>query len=119
MSYLLGLSSIHNGLKTMNYQFQPCTEFTMNERGKVRHITGEQIQDRVSKHALCDEVLSPGVKKYLIYDNGASQEGKGLTLHGGGCWYIFAGTINATEVTMATSCLWTSPNTMTTYGMMT
>lgn len=78
MSYLLGLSSIHNGLKTMNYQFQPCTEFTMNERGKVRHITGEQIQDRVSKHALCDEVLSPGVKKYLIYDNGASQEGKGI-----------------------------------------
>lgn len=50
----------------------------MNERGKVRHITGEQIQDRVSKHALCDEVLSPGVKKYLIYDNGASQEGKGI-----------------------------------------
>lgn len=50
----------------------------MNERGKVRHITGEQIPDRVSKHALCDEVLSPGVKKYLIYDNGASQEGKGI-----------------------------------------
>lgn len=48
------------------------------ERGKVRHITGEQIRDRVAKHALCDEILSPAVRKYLIYDNGASLKGKGI-----------------------------------------
>lgn len=78
MTYLLGLSTIQSGLETMNYQFKPCSEFTMKERGKTRRITGEQIDDRVSKHALCDEILSPAVKKYLIYDNGASQTGKGI-----------------------------------------
>lgn len=44
----------------------------------MRHITGEQIRDRVAKHALCDEILSPAVRKYLIYDNGASLKGKGI-----------------------------------------
>lgn len=32
----------------------------------------------LQKHALCDEILTPAVKKYLIYDNGASQVGKGI-----------------------------------------
>ena len=50
----------------------------MHERGKVRRITGEQIKDRVSKHALCDEILTPAVRKYLIYDNSASIKGKGI-----------------------------------------
>lgn len=26
----------------------------------------------------CDEIITPAVRKYLIYDNGASQEGKGI-----------------------------------------
>lgn len=48
------------------------------ERGKIRHITGEQIQDRIVKHALCDEILNPAIEKYLIFDNGASLVGKGI-----------------------------------------
>lgn len=78
MTYLLHLAEIQAELESGEVKFLPNTEFTIRERGKVRHITGEQIRDRVAKHALCDEILSPAVRKYLIYDNGASLKGKGI-----------------------------------------
>ena len=37
------------------------------------------MRDRVERHALCDEVLNPALKPYLIHNNGASQKGKGLS----------------------------------------
>lgn len=78
MNLLFELSDLQREHITEEYKFLPSTEFTLNERGKVRRITGEQIHDRVAKHALCDEVLTPTVKKYLIYDNSASIKGKGI-----------------------------------------
>jgi hypothetical protein len=78
MNYLTELSKMQKELEGKAYEFLPSTEFTINERGKTRVIRGEQIQDRVVKHSLCDEVLNPAVEKYLIYDNGASLEGKGI-----------------------------------------
>ena len=79
MNYLLELSRIQRELKEGTYQFKPSTEFIINERGKTRVIHGEQVQDRVVKHALCDEVLNPATNPYLIFDNGASQVGKGIS----------------------------------------
>lgn len=76
MNYLFELAELQKELESDSYTFQPSTEFTLHERGKVRRITGEQIKDRVSKHALCDEILTPSVRKYLIYDNSASIKGK-------------------------------------------
>lgn len=78
MNYLLELSNIQRDLEAMEYEFLPTTSFMLNERGKTRYITGEQINDRIVKHALCDEVLNPSIERYLIYDNGASLEGKGI-----------------------------------------
>lgn len=78
MTYLLELSRIQRELQEMTYEFLPSTQFVLNERGKTRVIRGEQIQDRVVKHTLCDEVLNPAVKNFLIYDNGASLVGKGI-----------------------------------------
>lgn len=78
MTYLLELSATQRMLREESYEFLPCTEFIINERGKIRPITGEQIRDRIVKHSLCDEVLTPAMTKYLIYDNGASQKGKGI-----------------------------------------
>lgn len=78
MNYLIELSNLQKELKSGDYVFQSSTEFTLNERGKQRRITGEQIKDRVSKHALCDEILTPAVRKFLIYDNGASVKGRGI-----------------------------------------
>ncbi len=78
MNYLFELADLQTELASGDYKFLPNTEFTIHERGKERLITGEQIRDRVSKHALCDEILTPAVQKYLIYDNSASQVGKGI-----------------------------------------
>lgn len=78
MTYLLELSRIQRELQEMTYEFLPSTQFVLNERGKTRVIRGEQIQDRIVKHTLCDEVLNPAVKNFLIYDNSASLVGKGI-----------------------------------------
>lgn len=78
MTYLLGLSKMQRELESMTYEFLPSQEFVLNERGKTRYISGEQIPDRIVKHALCDECLSPNIRKYLIHDNGASLKGKGI-----------------------------------------
>lgn len=78
MNYLIELAGLQKELESGDYKFQSSTEFTLHERGKERRITGEQIRDRVSKHALCDEILTPEVRKYLIYDNGASVKGRGI-----------------------------------------
>lgn len=78
MTYLLELAKIQRRLNERSYEFLPSTEFILRERGKVRAIRGEQIQDRIVKHVMCDECLMPAIEKYLIYDNGASVEGKGI-----------------------------------------
>ena len=53
-------------------------EFTLHERGKIRHIKSVHISERIVQKALCDEVLVPILCNSLIYDNGASVKGKGL-----------------------------------------
>lgn len=78
MTYLLEISRIQSDLKNKTYQFLPATNFIINERGKTRCISGEQVPDRIVKHSLCDEILTPNIRKYLIYDNGASLTGRGI-----------------------------------------
>lgn len=65
-------------LETGQYRQKPFVEFTLCERGKTRHIKSVHISDRVVQRSLCDNVLTPRVTPKLIYDNGASQAGKGL-----------------------------------------
>ena len=61
------------------YRQKPFFEFTLSERGKVRHIKSIHIADRVVQRSLCDNVLTPATEPYLIYDNGASQKYKGVS----------------------------------------
>ena len=53
-------------------------EFTLHERGKIRHIKSVHISERVVQKALCNEVLVPILSNSLIHDNGASIKGKGV-----------------------------------------
>lgn len=55
-----------------------CTHFTLCERGKVRPIDAPHITDRQIHKTLCNEILIPLYGPSMIYDNGASQKGKGL-----------------------------------------
>ena len=77
--WLYQLSCLQTELNTRTYKTLPGSEFTLCERGKIRHIHGGRIRDRVVRHALCDEVIGPCTKPYLIHNNGASQKGKGVS----------------------------------------
>ena len=73
------ITKLKQEIESREYRTSQGTEFTLNERGKVRHIHGARMRDRVVRHALCDGELSEALRPYLIHNNGASQKGKGLT----------------------------------------
>ena len=77
--WLHELSCLKHELESQTYRTLPGSEFVLNERGKIRHIHGGRMRDRVVRHALCDEIVDPCIKPYLIHNNGASQKGKGLS----------------------------------------
>lgn len=52
---------------------------TVYERGKRREIVPITMQDRVIQRVLCDFSLVPALQRTLIYDNGASLQGKGVS----------------------------------------
>lgn len=60
------------------YQPQPGYEFMLNERGRMRPICGQIVDDRVVSHALNDAVLLPAIRPHLIYDNTASLKDRGV-----------------------------------------
>ena len=78
-NWLPELCALRRELLDHTYKTLPCTEFKLNERGKIRHIHGSRMRDRVVRHALCDNILGPCLRPYLIHNNGASQKGKGLS----------------------------------------
>lgn len=55
--------------------------FILRERGKVRPIDAPHINDRQIHKVLTQKVLAPLYGPGMIYDNGASQTGKGLHFH--------------------------------------
>lgn len=54
--------------------------FDIYERGKLRHIKSVHFSERVVQKSLCRNALYPIFTRSLIYDNGASQKGKGTKL---------------------------------------
>ena len=81
MNHLLETAMLLQKLKNGEYKPTKGAKFTINERGKIRHITTNNMIDKTINHLMCDEVLSPAITPYLIYDNGASQKNKGVAFH--------------------------------------
>lgn len=79
MNFLTYIFEIKDELLNRTLTNGKPQEFTLHERGKIRPITSIPIKDRVVRHALCDEVLSPAVQKHIIYDNCASIKGRGIS----------------------------------------
>ena len=79
MNFLPNIVKSKQELRDYSYKSKPSTEFILRERGKTRPITGLQMSDRVIRHSLCDNVLTPCLLRYLIYDNGASLHNRGIT----------------------------------------
>ena len=78
INFLSELTALHHELESRTYKTSKGSEFTLRERGKIRHIHGGRIRDRVVRHSLCDNILGPALDKYTIYNNAASQKGKGI-----------------------------------------
>lgn len=52
--------------------------FKLCERGHLRLVKALSAGDMLIQHTLVDAVLVPVLRRYLIHDNGASLEGKGI-----------------------------------------
>ncbi len=79
LNYLTYIFKISDDLKNRTLVNDPTDEFSLHERGKIRPITSLTTKDRIVRHALCDEVLLPKVRNKIIYDNGASIKGRGIS----------------------------------------
>lgn len=79
LNYLSHIFKIQEDLLNRTLQNGPIAEFALHERGRVRPITSISINDRIVRHALCDEVISPKVRRHIIYDNCASIKGRGMS----------------------------------------
>ncbi|MEG1578161.1 MAG: reverse transcriptase domain-containing protein [Oscillospiraceae bacterium] len=64
---------------TGKWKFGKYVHFMLSERGKTRPIDAPHIADRQIHKALCRYALEPVFTPSMIYDNGASQRGKGLS----------------------------------------
>ena len=81
MNHLLYTAMIQRDLRNGTYRPDEGKKFLIRERGKERLITSNSMTDKTVNHIISDEVLTPALKKYLIYDNSASQKGKGVSFH--------------------------------------
>lgn len=79
MDYLQQLVRLKNELINRTYTISERREFILNERGKIRLIRSAPFRDRVVRHLICDYILEPILRKFLIYDNGSSLKGKGIS----------------------------------------
>ena len=79
MNQLLETAMLQKSIVEGTFKPNKGRKFLLNERGKLRYITSNTIQDKAIKNVLCDEVIMPSIQKYLVYDNGASQKGKGTS----------------------------------------
>jgi len=69
---------LHDEIESRTYKTSERHTFVTHERGKARLIHGGRMRDRVVRHALCDNILNPTFNRYIIFNNCASQHGKGV-----------------------------------------
>lgn len=76
---LLNSLELQEELRSGRYKVSKTTDFTLTERGKVRHIEAPAIRDRIIQKVLCQNILVPYLTKPLIYDNYASIKNRGTS----------------------------------------
>lgn len=70
---------IHDMMTSGADTFKGFYSFDVCERGKIRHIRSVHISERCIQKAICTTSLVPMLQNSFIYDNGASQKGKGTS----------------------------------------
>lgn len=79
LNYLRYIFQIKDDIYNRTLQNGPTNEFDLLERGRARPVTSYGVRDRIIRHALCDDILLPEIQKQIIYDNGASIKGRGIS----------------------------------------
>lgn len=79
MSYMRNILDLRDKMLAGEDVTMGFIEFDLVERGKKRHIKSVHFKERVAQRSLCDNALIPVLSRSLIYDNGASLEGKGIS----------------------------------------
>ena len=77
MNKLLRTAEIQRDLADRSYRPHKGFNFTIRERGKTRKITSDTMIDKTINHLICDHSLSPELDRFVLFDNMASQKGKG------------------------------------------
>lgn len=80
---MFAIENIHRIINDIRNGEPPVTKevpkIIIMERGKERIITPIAFYDRITQRVICDNILTPYLSKSLIYDNGASMKGKGVS----------------------------------------
>lgn len=71
------IAFLYNQLQERSYKSRGFIKFHISERGKTRFIQSVHISERCVQKTLNNYGLKPLIEPKLIYDNGASREGKG------------------------------------------
>lgn len=79
MNFLPYIFQLRSDLMNRTLENGSTDEFALRERGRIRPITSLPIRDRIVRHVLCDDILIPEIRKKIIYDNGASVKGRGIS----------------------------------------
>ena len=73
------LCRTHNALINGEDVRKGFITFDLTERGKLRHIQSVHFSERVPQKSLSQNALMPVLENGLIYDNGASRKGMGIS----------------------------------------
>ena len=73
------LCRTHNALINGEDVRKGFISFDLMERGKLRHIQSVHFAERVPQKSLSQNALMPVLENGLIYDNGASRSGMGIS----------------------------------------
>lgn len=80
MEQLISIENAQNELHERTWKIEDMKPFLISERGHIRKIKGNTPYDRMILHSYLDNSLEPELRPFLIYDNYASQTGKGTSL---------------------------------------
>lgn len=72
-------NSLNHKIHEGTYKQSQGTTFRMHEYGHKRIVKALSNVDLLVQHTLCDKILTPKISPLLIYDNGASIKGKGIS----------------------------------------
>lgn len=79
INLLSEVTKLQQELDSQTYKPNKGTCFVLNEQGRLRLIRALEPRDMILEHALCDNILNPLLRPYIIHDNGASIKGKGIS----------------------------------------